>query len=213
MPGTVQTELVVGEQTEEHVAAMQDWTAPVGIVPVHAMPHLPQLETLVWRSTQLVGAAVGHAVSVPALATQVPVAQVMHPAAASGHELEQQIPPTHVPLAQSLVRVHCPPMSRLARQDVPEQKNPGAHGRLLLQVVAHAVDEAQPKPLQVVAVPAVHVRDVEQPAAGTKVTALVVAVQAAGAHLFVQLPHVAGRVMLVSQPTADVQSARPSLHT
>jgi len=135
----------------------------------------------------------------------------MQPAAASGQEVPQQIVPTQLPLMQSVPRLQAPPLALFARQVVPEQKNPGAQGTLPLQVVAHAVEEAHPKPLQVVAVPAVHVRAVEQVAAGTKVTALVVAVQVAAAHLFVQLPQAAAVMIEVSQPAAVVQSARPSL--
>src|SRR6266700_224484 len=176
------------------------------------MPHALQLSGSVCLLTHAVGFVSGHGcVVAPALVTQAPVAQVMQPAAASGQEVPQQIVPTQLPLMQSVPRLQAPPLALFARQVVPEQKNPGAQGTLPLQVVAHAVEEAHPKPLQVVAVPAVHVRAVEQVAAGTKVTALVVAVQVAAAHLFVQLPQAAAVMIEVSQPAAVVQSARPSL--
>jgi hypothetical protein len=212
-PAIVQTLSAADAQPTAHVPAAHAWTPLGGSVTAQRLPHVLQFVASVCRFTQAVGLVAGQGcVAEPAFARQVPVEHVIHPVAASGQAVLQQTLPMQLPLMQSPPATHAPPGARFARQAVPpEQKNPGAQGRLALQVVAHAVAEAHPKPLQLVEVPDVQVCDVEQLAAGTNVTADAVAVQVAPAHLLVQLPHVSALSSEVSHPAALVQSARLAL--
>lgn len=115
------------------------------------LPHALQLLASVCRLTQVVGLAVGQGFVADAVrAAQVPlaapVAAFEQPWQERLHALPQHMPSTQKPLVHSPTRLQATPVPFLGEHEPALQKLPAAHSLSLVQVVTHALADAQAVP-------------------------------------------------------------------